>query len=207
MGIIIGAATTVSFSGACVTQVQWSSNPNVQRLYCLGSWTPQSTIEKPTETLSVTIYSDGPSYSVAPSTSCELANTISADVSPAGCGTGVSGPSSSSWYVNSYSYSKEDANMPGTESWSMIQYTGTGNQNPKYVIRGISEGSATQGIDTGITFAGTTTTSSQGSVSAGQVGKSDITEAGVVSSVGGGSTTAGVIGNGSVSIPYTPLWI
>lgn len=207
MGIIIGAMTTISFSqGDCITQASWSASPNTQRLYCVGSWTPTTTIEKPTETLNLTAYSPGTTFSIAPSEACEIASQVTASISPAGCGGGSAGPDSTSWHVNSYSFSKDDAQMPGTESWSLIQYIGA--NIPDYVLRGISEGSSTgTGSETGITFTGTTTTSAQGSVSAGQIGKSDELTLGQVSSVGGGSDTAGVIGQGSVSIPLTPLWV
>ena len=76
MAIIIGAATTVSFMEACVTSANWSASPNNQRLYCLGGWDPHLTISKPTETLSLTIYAPGSSYSTAPTTSCANANTL-----------------------------------------------------------------------------------------------------------------------------------
>jgi hypothetical protein len=204
MGIIIGAMTTISFSqGTCVTQASWSASPNTQRLYCVGSWTPYDTIEKPTETLNLTVYSPGNSFDITPSTSCEIASQATASIDPAGCGGGSEGPTSTSWHVNSYSFSKDDAQMPGTESWSMMQYIGT--NTPDYVLRGISEGSASG--DAGITFTGSTTTSAQGSVSAGQVGRSDELILGQVSSVGGGSSTQGEIGQGSVSIPLTPMWL
>ncbi len=208
MGIIIGAMTTISFSqGTCVTQASWSASPNTQRLYCIGSWTPTITVEKPTETLNLTIYSPGTSFSITPSAACEIASQVTASISPAGCGAGISGPTSTSWHVNSYSYSKDDAQMPGTESWSLIQYIGA--NVPDYVLRGISEGSSTgDGSDTGIVFTGTTTTSAQGSVSAGQVGKADDLTLGQVITVGGGGvSTAGVIGQGSASIPLTPMWV
>lgn len=51
MSIVIGATTTVVFPyGDCVVSANWGYNPNVQRLYCLGSWDVFDTIEKPTET-------------------------------------------------------------------------------------------------------------------------------------------------------------
>lgn len=204
MAIVIGQNTQVSFGGACVTQVSWNANPNTQRLYCLGSWEPELTIEKPTETISLTVYAPGPSLDVTPTTDCADANTVSCSITPAGCGGTVTGMSGN-WFVTSYSYSKDDAQMPGTESWSMMRYIGS--NTPSYVLRGISEGSSTTSANTGITFTGVTTTSSQGSVSAGQIGKADETEFGQVTNVGGGSSAAGDTGNGSASMPYTPLWL
>ena len=202
MAIIIGAATTVSFGGTCVTSANWGISPNNQRLYCLGSWTPDQVISKPTETLSLTIYAPGPSYSTAPSTSCVDANTIVASVSPAACGE-ASGGVSGDWFVTSYSYSKESGSDPGTESWSMQKWVGA--LLPSYVLRGISEGQATS--NAGVVFDSTDGTSETGSVSAGSFGKSDILTLGVVGSVGGGSSAQGDTGQGSASMSYTDLYL
>lgn len=203
MAIIIGAATTVNFMGACVTSANWGASPNNQRLYCLGSWDPHLTISKPTETLSLTIYAPGSSYSTVPTTSCANANTVTASIAPTACGGSANGPTSSSWYVTSYSYSKEESSMPGTESWSLQQWIGL---QPSYVMRGITDGQATN--NAGITFSSTDAVgSATGSVSAGGFGRADSLTTGVVSSVGGGSSTAGDTGQGSANIPYTDLYI
>lgn len=202
MAIIIGSATTVSFGGACVTSANWGASPNNQRLYCLGSWTPGQVISKPTETLSLTIYAPGSSYSTGPSTSCANANTIGASVSPVACG-GSSDGVSGAWYVTSYSYSKDSAEQPGTESWSMQKWVGT--LQPSYILRGISEGQATS--NAGVIFSSEDGTSQTGSVSAGSFGKADSLILGVVSSVGGGSSAAGATGQGSASMSYTDLYI
>lgn len=202
MAIIIGAATSVSFMSGCVTSVNWGASPNNQRLYCLGSWEPDKVISKPTETLSITIYAPGSSYSTGPTTSCTNAGTVSASVSPTACG-GSSGGVSGDWYVTSYSYSKDDASMPGTESWSMQKWIGA--LQPSYVMRGVSEGQGTD--NSGITFSSVDGSSSTGSVSAGGFGRADSLTLGVVSSVGGGSSTAGDTGQGSVSMSYTDLYL
>lgn len=202
MAIIIGAATTVSFMGACVTSANWGASPNNQRLYCLGSWTPDQVISKPTETLSLTIYAPGPVYATKPSTGCANANTVTASVSPTACGGSGSGVTGS-WFVTSYSYSKDDASMPGTESWSMQKWIGT--LQPSYVLRGIAEGQGTG--DAGISFDTVDGSSSTGSVSAGGFGRADDLDLGIVDSVGGGSSAAGDTGQGSASIPYTDLYL
>ena len=212
MGIIIGSVTTVTFGSSStdshVTQVSWDINNNVQRAYVLGSWDPypQAQISTPTETLNITVYSPGPSYSTLPTKICVDANKISATVSPVGCGAGSAGPSSTSWFVTSYNYSKGDARSPGTESWSMMNYIGT--ELPNYTLRGISEGSTTDGVLTGIVLNSTgTTTGTQGSVSAGQIGRSDVQTLGMVTSVGNSKSTVGAIGQGNCSMPYTPLYL
>lgn len=216
MGVIIGSVTTVSFGGHA-TQVSWNINSNIQRAYVLGSWDPyvDAEVRSPTETLNITTYSPGPSYSTTPTTSCVNANQLPATVSPAGCGAGSDGPSSTTWYVTSYNYSKGDARSPGTESWSLMNYiSGTGVVLPTYVLRGISEGSITssdavgtaQGV-VGVTFTGAVDSGTQGSVSAGQIGRADYQYTGVVSSVGNSSGGSGDIGSGQCSMPYTPLYL
>lgn len=220
MGVIIGAATTISFNSGHATQVSWGINPNIQRAYILGSWAPYASaqVKAPTETLNVTVYSPGPSYSTEPTQTCANANQIAASVSPAGCGAGSSGPSSTQWYVNSYSYSKGDARTPGTESWSMIQYITMSDNTvvlPTYVLRGISEGSVTSsegsaaaaGAVAGIVFTGIVDVGTQGSVSAGQIGRADYQYLGVIERVGSSSGGSGDISSGNCSMPYTPLYI
>lgn len=217
MGIVIGAATTVSFNSGHATQVSWGINPNIQRAYTLGNWAPyaEAQVKAPTETLNVTVYSPGPSYITSPTQTCTNANQVSASVSPAGCGGGSEGPSSTMWYVTSYSYSKGDARAPGTESWSMMQYVTMEDVTvvlPTYVLRGISEGSVTgdsvaaAGL-AGIVFSGSVDIGTQGSVSAGQIGRADYQYMGVISSVGSSSGGSGDIASANCSMPYTPLYM
>ena len=212
MAVVIGAATQVSFNGSCVISAQWGYNPNVQRLYCIGEWTPseERTFYRPTETLNLTIYAPGPSYDTTPTETCADANSIYASISPAACGETFIALTGA-WLVSSYSYSKDDATLPGQESWSMTRWkninsTPTGNfVEPTYVMRGISEGQSTD--NAGIIFTGTTVDTTTGNVSAGGFGRADTLSVGVVTSVGGGSSAAGDTGQGSVSMPYTPLYI
>ena len=210
MAIVIGAATTVSFASACVISANWGYNPNVQRLFCLGEWIPDDSrvYYRPTETLNLTIYAPGPSYDTDPTQSCTNADTISAAISPAACGGSVNAMSGS-WFVTSYSYTKDDGVLPGQESWSLVRWNVSNPPTnwvaPSYVFRGIAEGQATG--NAGITFTGSTVTSFTGNVSAGGFGRADTLEVGVVASVGGGSSSAGDTGQGSASIPYTPVYI
>jgi hypothetical protein len=230
MGIIIGAGTIVNFAntGACVTSANWGYNPNTQRFYCLGSWSPRYTFNKPTETLSISIYSGTGSilHSFEPHQECRVAgdprDTIFASVDAAGCGGGVTSVTGQ-WYVNSYSFQKDDPQLPGTESWSLQRWVAYGNPGdtdytpaPTYIIRGISEGQSTPQNDplygdeyagTGIRFTGATAQSTTGSISAGQTGRAEVMLYGVVDRVGGSDSTTGRFGNGSASAPYTPMWI
>ena len=209
--VIIGNSTTVSFSnGGCVSSVQWGFSPNVQRMWCLdGQGVNSSNVlefYKPTETASVTVYSPGTSFNVEPSDSCVNASTVSLSVSPSTCG-GSSGGVSGDWYVNSYSYSKEEKALPGQETWSLQRWvTGgiSGATVPTYVLRGISEGQGTS--NSGVRFTGTTVDATTGSVQAGGFGKGSTVTMGRITSVGGGSGSVGDIGNGSASVPHTPLF-
>ncbi len=212
--IIIGFGTTVggSFSSACAISAQWGYNPNAQRLYCLGEVSPAFTFQKPTESLSITIYGDdgaGPVYSTSPSTSCADANTLTASVSPAACGGGVDGVSGS-WFVNSYSYSKGDPQTPGQESWSMTRWVaGPSSSAPSYVLRMAAEGETSNETKTGVQFTAgqTLAEGNTGSVSAGGVGQADTKQYGTIEQVGGSSSSLGDIESGSASANYQPLWV
>lgn len=222
MGIIIGAGTTVTFrgstgggGGSCTgaTSASWSYNPNVQRLYQLGSWTSCGELSSPTQTLNLTFYTPAPGgpYDVSANTTCTN-STITAAVYPGGCSTS-SNQISGEWFVTGYSYSKTDARQPATESWSLMQYVGTNDEIPDYNIRGIAEGSITSSDSlptaqsvTGIVLTGNVSQGYSGNISAGQIGREDIVYTGVVQTVGGGTSVAGQIGQGSVNIPYTPVW-
>jgi hypothetical protein len=216
MAVVIGNSTTATFDGSsnyCILNANWGYNPGPQRLYCLGSWTPYRTYYKPSETLSLTIYSPGPSYSTDPSEGCGDEETIEATVDPGICDEDVAGVSGD-WLVTSYSYTKSDTGMPGQETWSLQRWTGLSATTPgeyvtepSFTIRLIAEGSASTPNISGITFTGDTTTSYQGSVGANAIGNADTMIGGVVASVGGGSSASGDIGQGSASIPYQQLYI
>ena len=205
MGVVIGFATQASLNGRCAANVSWGANPNTQRLYCLNSsFNPFMQIDRPTVNVNMTIYAPGSHISVAPSQSCTTQDQVAEAttiVNPASCD--VSLPNVNyRMLINSYSYSKEDAKMPGQESYSMVRYV---SDEPTYVIRGIAQGSGTD--NAGITFTGTTSVATQGSVAAGGVGKAYSIRMGTVSAIGGGDGTSGETGRGDASIPHTPLWV
>lgn len=210
MAVVIGAGTLVTFSqlgSSCAVSVNWGYNPNIQRLYCLGSWTALDTISKPTETLSITIYAPGSALTVPPTESCTNATpTVTATVDPAICPAGYVQGVDGEWYVNSYSFGKDDPTQRGQETWGMTRWVaGDGTPAPTYTLRGIAEGQGTD--NAGLVFLGTTTEITSGNVSAGGFGRAYVMEVGQVSSVGGGTSVQGETGQGSASIPYTPLWI
>lgn len=211
MAVIIGAGTLVSFSqmsSSCAISVNWGYNPNTQRLYCLGSWQALDTLSKPTENLSITIYAPGDSISVPPTEECADASpVVTASVDPAICPAGYVSGVTGTWYVNSYGFSKDDPLQRGQETWGMTRWVSgpDGTPAPTYTLRGIAEGQATD--NAGITFLGTTTQTTTGSVSAGGFGRAYILEVGQIATIGGGTSVQGETGQGSASMPYTPLWI
>lgn len=229
MAVIIGAGSIITgttFANSCVVSVNWACNPNVQRLYCLGQWSPTYQFAKPTQTLSVVIYSgtNGPIYSTAASTDCSLpGDSISAGVDAAGCDPGATLGvfTYTDWVVVNYGYSKDDPNMPGQETWGLQRWpsgseddcnvgAGIDVAEPDRIIRNISEGQAALESDNsypGVVFTGVLSYSSTGNVSAGAVGRYDRLTYGVVSQIGGGGNESGKTGQGSVSVPYTPLWL
>lgn len=213
MAVIIGAATTISFYGTCATSANWSYNANTQRLYCIGSWTAFDTINKPTQTLSLTVYSpSGISHSTQASTSCTDVGRVSASVAPAGCDDqyGELDSITGSWYVTGFSYSKDDPQQQAQETWNLQQWVaGTGVVTPTIVIQGVSEGSRSKrlGADTGVVLdAGSITEGQSGSVSAGGTGKADTLETGVCTSIGTTTSVVGEVGTGNVSVSLTPLY-
>jgi len=201
MGIIVGAGTIVTGFANAIS-ANWGGSMNSQRIYVLGKSTAYITIKKPTATLSVTCYSPGPKIDIKASGSCSPASTCAGGVTPGacgGCGGGGDGVTGS-WYLTSYSYNKMDPIIPGQESFSMMRYL---DPVPTIVLRGPAEGSWSP--NSGITGDpdGSATT---GSVSAGGLGRADTLEVGIASAAGGGSAAVGDTGQGSVSVPYTPIY-
>lgn len=228
MSVIIGFGTHVTgiFASACAVSAQWGVNPNTQRLYCLGSFDSYLTIEKPTETLSVVVYSPsggspvniGRPYSLDPSTTCVTPQTLTAGVLPAACDPEVTELTGTDWLITSYSYNKSDAQMPGQETWGLTRWIDgsdpTASPAPTVVLRGITEGTANVAFDqndaslVGLDFEiDSILTSQTGSVSAGQQGNADYTMTGVVTNITAPTAGGGDICTGSVSIPMTPMWL
>jgi hypothetical protein len=226
MAIIIGTATTVSFGGVTngIISANWATNPQIARLWSLGSWSAYGTFITVTKTISVTMYAGAMSAkTLSPATSCANSTAVvNVDIDPGSCGTGGGGDFSSTAYLSSYSYDKSDPVGFGQESWSAQEWIagGTNQNSPPYIIyagiptaiiQGITEGTSSTeaGINTGIVFTGTTIDGTQGSISAGTpgIGQATTTRNGVISRVGGGSLMAsGKIGQGSATIPHQPLY-
>lgn len=214
MGFVISAGTLVTGLGAAIS-VNLDLSPQIQRLYALGSSTPYNRLLISQKRLSVTCYggSGTPTYNVAASVGCNDANTIAVSVNATACDGGSVG-TSEDWYVTGYSYNK-DAQGWGQESWNMVTAP-EGDDGSSTVIatmiRGIAEGTATQGgASTGVTFIGSTVPGESIQVQAGSpgIGRADDSLFGEVSSVGGGTTGQGLglTGSANVTIPYSPLYI
>jgi len=215
--IVIGAASSVSFSSTCAVSAQWGFNPGRQEAFCLGSWLPdeQYVIYKPQQTLSITVYAPGPTHNLPVSSNCSDASTISASVTPSTC-EGSSDPIGGQWHVTGYNFTKETKDQPGQESWSFTKWKGISSLidpgeaqviEPSGVIRGITQGQASDAALAGITFSTTFAESSSGSVSAGGLGKIQTVLYGIVTAVGGGTNSVNELATGSVSVPYTPLYV
>lgn len=210
MGLVIGYGTIANIDGLCAANVSWGANPNTQRLYCLnGSFSPFLSIERPTINVNMTVYvpsGGGHHYTVTPSDHCTTQDDVANAhivIDPSFCITGGTLPGvNEDMIINSYSVSREDSQLPVQETYGLIRWV---TNPPSYVIRGISEGSGTH--NSGITFSGHVTDSTQGSVSAGGVGRADVIYMGAVASFGGPAVPAGETAQGNVSVPHTPLWI
>ena len=215
--VIIGFGTVVGgiFTNACVTNASWGYNPNVQRIYGLGSTEECMITEKPTENVTITVYegTGGPtSVGVLASTDCDDVNTHSVTVVPAACGGNVDNITGL-WYLTSYSYSKGDPNLPGQETWSFQRWVEsqtdpTQSPAPNHYIQGAAEAQASEMTGCGITFTnvGNLQSGSTGSVAGGATGQASTMYYGVAQSVGGPTLGGGDLGTGSASMPITPLW-
>lgn len=222
MAIVIGQGTQVLgtfFAGVCAISAQWGTNPNTQRMYCLGTTSAFATVEKPTQNLSVTVYSENGSgideVYVPASTGCDTQITVQAGISVAVCGSTVGDILYNDFMIQQFQFSKEEAQAPGQETWSLTRWMGPSEANnpnvvpPTYVIRGVTEGQATAPTEKlGVKFVtGTTTEGTSGSVQGNSIGKFFENVSGQVESVGGVTAGPGDTGNSSASMPLTPLWL
>lgn len=212
--------------------MQFGFNPQVQRLWQLGSWTPYDSFVTKTKTLTVNVYGSRPdttggsiSVSVSPSTSCVDADNIVIGVQPASCSTvsDISG----NFYLTGYSYQKENLGY-GQETWSFTSkplldsYSGT-----IVMLRGIAEGqiatgggvmtASQMGVEVNDVASndayGAAIEGESGSVSAGTPGLGEysveryIVASAVGASIGRSAAVDGALGRASVQIPITPIYL
>ncbi len=215
MPYVIGAGTFVTGFGSGIQSISLSLTPQINRLWELGSTVPYDKDIRKQKTLNITKYSGATqaNYSILASSDCTEATPLDLIISASNCNGGVF-LDSDSWWITSYSYSK-DIQGWGIESYSLIN-------RPEIIgstgvicrmIRGTAEGQRTSngGADTGIQFlVGTTQVDGQTiEVTAGSpsIGKTFDIEYGEVASVGGGLGKGdGKEGNGQVSVPYVPIY-
>jgi hypothetical protein len=236
MSVIIGAGTTVvstQFPNGGIASVNFGFQPNVQRLWQLGSFTPYDSFVQSTRTIQITVYGSNASgaggsapLSVAPSVSCTDADGVTITVNPASC-TGSILPFAETYFATSYSYQKENIGY-GQESWSFTSRPILSNYNGNIVmLRGIAEGTIATGdgvmtsSQMGVTVDETGSNDSlgapiqgeNGGVQAGTpgLGNFDIQRFIIATSVGGSmgfhTSIDGLSGNASVTIPMTPVFL
>lgn len=212
MAFIISQSTFVTGLGARgIVSVNLSLSPQIQRLYDLGFTDPFDTNTIEQHSLSITRYAPGPTYSTAPSSTCEDANSLEITIAANACGSSPGVNFTDDFFVTSYSYSKEVQGF-GQESWSMQTRPIPSEGADFIMIRGIAEGQTTPdavgGQNTGITLDAGLVGGQEISVTAGNpgIGRADDVTFGTVSEVGGGTGKFdGYVGNGQVTIPYTPI--
>lgn len=236
MAVIISAGTTIvstQFPNGGILSASFGFQPNVQRLYQLGSFDPYDTQVQRTRTLQLNVYGSRPdgaggsvALDVSPSVSCVDAGTVNITVNPASCVSSLT-PFANDYFVTSYGYQKDNIGY-GQESWSFTtrpiidSFTGT-----IVMLRGIAEGTVATGdgtmnaADMGVTINESASNDSlgaqiegeNGSIQAGNpgVGSFDIQRHVVVTqvgnSVGKNTTIDGLTGQASINIPMTPVFI
>ncbi len=236
MAVIIGAGTTVvsaQFPNGGVVSVQFGFNPQVDRLYELGSFTPYDSTVTKTRTVSVNVYGSRPDSTggslpllVSPSITCVDAGAVSITVNPASC-VGSLLPFIEDYFVTGYSYTKDNIGF-GQEAWSFTSKPEIpGFAGTIVMLRGITEGTVATG-DGNMTAAqmgiivdetasndslGANIEGESGSVQGGTpgIGNFDIQRHIIATSIGGSigknTTVDGLAGQGSVQIPMTPVFI
>lgn len=212
MAFIISQSSFVTgLGGRGIISVNLSLSPQIQRLFDLGFTTPFDTNIIEQQSLSISRYGPGPTYSTAASSTCEDANSINITIAANACGSFAGINFNDDFFVTGYSYSK-DIQSFGQESWSMITRPKPSTGADFLMIRGIAEGQTTipntAAKTTGISLSSGLVTGQEINVSAGNpgIGNVDDIQFGVVTQVGGGTGKFdGYIGNGSVNIPYSPI--
>lgn len=226
MPFIISAGTSVSSPfDTGVQSINLSLTPQIQRLYALGTGIPFDKNIINQSQLSISRYSRGTNgggigpggnaISVLSSENCTESDFIELTIEAGGC-SGANITDTHDWFITSYSYSK-DVQGWGTETWGFISRPiaiGTGSITPR-MIRGIAEGQKSNDTGdavTGINFILTSTqipgNSIEASAGSPGIGKALTMVYAEVASIGGSTGKSdGRIATGSVSIPYTPIYI
>jgi len=214
MPFIISAGTVVTGFGAGIQSINFTLNPQIQRLYQLGTPVPYDKNLITQASLSITRYAPGTPQNVEASIDCVEPDPLVLSIFASNCAGGVV-DLTDEFFITSYSYQKEIQGW-GLETYSLINrptVIGGGDGVETRMIRGVAEGQTTTdgGADTGVVFLPSPTVNGQTvEVTAGSpgIGRANSMEFGEVQVVGGGTSKSdGRDGNASVSIPYTPIYI
>lgn len=211
MPYVIGLGTSVTGFGIGIQSINLTYNPQIQRLYSLGSPTPFDRNIINQKSLQITKYAPGTSVPLPPSVDCSDASSFLINIDASTCPARIL--DSTNWWVTSYSYSK-DIQGWGTESWSLMSKPEviSGGGAEALMLRGVAEGqsSSNGGANTGVTFIGTTVAGLNLQVAAGSpgIGKTFDVVYGEVTSIGGGTGKSdGNEGQASVNIPITTIFV
>jgi len=228
MGVIIGAGTTFIgspiFDNACVNSIQWGYEPQTERLWCVGSWSPYAVLRQAQQTLSVSVYGKNAEGNggtgeliLSPSTTCEDSTAaVHITLVPASCDVSLATKpiNNEKFFITSYGFSKEALGY-GTETWQMMRYISSAEDpninvpSPTYILQGIADGNRSGPADHGIVME-VDSSGYTGQVSAGQpgIGEANMTEYGIVSRVGGSQGwDPGKFGSAQANIPHNPIYI
>jgi len=225
MAIIIGANTQVTGDVQGVISAQWGINPQINRLWQLGSWDPYNQLATRITNVSLTIYAGGgPVINLQPSTSCVDSNAkLNISITPGSCGDVPAGLGGNfTVYLSSFSYNKGDAVGFAQQSYSGQSWPGGAGagggvnvaftDSPTVVLQGRAEGTETtdDGLDTGVSFSGAWDVyGTQGNVSAGfpGVGQANEVRHGLIDQISNGNLkNDGKVGQASANIPHQPLY-
>jgi hypothetical protein len=224
MTVIIGNASQVTSDiiSAGIVSVNYSYQPEVNRMWQLGSFSAYDIETTTNISLSITNYG-GASTAIAlsPSTGCvDSTAQMTVSIVPAACVSGTATITDEVFFINSYSYQKDYKGV-GQESWSLIAkpilqgYTGT-----TYMLQGIATGEHLIGADIvsndGIVLIGSDGISANDgsgydvSMSASEmsIGELGVKEFGVITQIGNGIYREdGRRGNASANIPHQPIYL
>lgn len=216
MPYILGQSTLVTGMGPGITSISLSIQPQIQRLYQLGTTVPFSKNIITQKSLSVVRYGGtGITYDLDPSVGCFESSFLTVSIVNPGCTSPFF--DEDEWFLTGYSYSKGEPLSVGSETYSLITrplVQGTDPFIPRF-LRGVAEGSRTNlgsGADTGVVFVtGATITEGQtfeSSAGSPGIGQSQTIEYSEVIRVGNGTLKSdGKVGSAQVSIPLTPVYI
>lgn len=213
MAFIIGSSTITNLVG--VQSVSVTQNPSIQYQYALGNTSPHFKVITVQTQISISTYGgQGYTTSLPVSTGCTDASTVPFSIFPGSC-VGTVNSISGDYFLSGYSYSKQVESF-GTQTYNLIDKPiitiegQVANFPEPIMLRGQATGQAVNQPITGITFGGTTSSGISIQVNAGfpGIGNANDSISGEVSDISPGLFfQPGEQGNGSVTVPYNPLYV